>query len=231
MIKTVLIDIEGTVGDIAFVRDVLFPYARKHLGETLRRRWSDSAIASIVAEAAAAAGRPLASPEAATAQFLSWMDEDRKITPLKTLQGLIWRDGYASGELKAHLYPDAVEAFDAWRRKGVRLFIYSSGSIEAQKLYFAHSVAGNLTSLLDGYFDTTIGAKTDAQSYRKIAETIGIAPSDILFLTDAPGEVAAATAAGLPVRRIDRARDPSFVGQDGTTIVLGSFAMLISALG
>jgi enolase-phosphatase E1 len=231
VIKAVLIDIEGTVGDIAFVRDVLFPFARKHLGETLRRRWSDPAIAAIIAEAAAAAGKPLAAPEVAAAQFLSWMDEDRKITPLKTLQGLIWRDGYASAELKAHLYPDAVEAFDVWRRKGLQLFIYSSGSIEAQKLYFAHSVAGDLTSLLDGYFDTTSGAKTEAQSYRKIAETIGIAPSDILFLTDAPGEVAAATAAGLPVRRIDRARSAPFVGQDGATIVLGSFATLLSTLG
>ena len=131
MIKAVLLDIEGTVGDIAFVRDVLFPYARKRLSETLRARWSEPQIAAIVAGASSAAGKTLASSDAATEQFAAWMAEDRKITPLKTLQGIIWRDGYASGELKAHLYQDAIDAIDAWHKKGLRIFIYSSGSIEA----------------------------------------------------------------------------------------------------
>lgn len=228
MIKAVLLDIEGTVGDIAFVRDVLFPYSRKHLSETLRTRWSDPAIAAIVKEAAAAAGKPLASSDAAVEQFAAWMDEDRKITPLKTLQGIIWRDGYASGELKAHLYPDAIEAIDAWHKQGVRVFIYSSGSIEAQKLYFAHSVAGDLTGVIENYFDTTTGAKTESGSYTKIARANGLAPNEILFLTDAPAEVAAAEAAAMPVHRIDRTRAREFTADEGNHKILGSFASLIA---
>ena len=223
MIEAVLLDIEGTAGDIAFVRDVLFPYARKRLRDTLRLRWSEPKIAAIVAEAAAAAGKPLASSDAAADQFLAWMDEDRKITPLKALQGLIWHDGYASGELKAHLYPDAISAIEAWRKKGLRLFIYSSGSIEAQKLYFAHSVAGDLTGALEDYFDTTTGPKADVASYSKIASAIGVKPESILFLTDAPAEEAAARSAGLQVHRIERGRAPSFAGEDGA---LGSFTSL-----
>ncbi len=231
MIKAILIDIEGTVGDIAFVREVLFPYARKHLSETLHQRWRDPEIIAIVADAARAGSNTLPSPQAAAAQFLAWMDQDQKVTPLKTLQGMIWREGYASGELKAHLYPDAIEAFGAWRKNGLSLFIYSSGSIEAQKLYFAHSVAGDLTSAISGYFDTTTGPKTDPESYAKISAAIETPPASILFLTDAPGEVTAATKAGLQVRRIDRTQATAFVGEGGDTTVLGSFAGLIQALG
>ena len=226
MIKALLLDIEGTVGDIAFVRDVLFPYARKRLSETLRMRWSDPAIANIVAEASTAAGKPLTSSDAATEQFAAWMAEDRKITPLKTLQGIIWRGGYVSGELKAHLYPDAIEAIDAWRKNGLRIFIYSSGSIEAQKLYFAHSVAGDLSGVIENYFDTTTGPKAEPASYTKIAQSIGLAPNDILFLSDAPAETTAATTAGLQVRRIDRARARDYVAADAGTQVLGSFDTL-----
>ena len=228
MIKAVLLDIEGTVGDIAFVRDVLFPYARKRLSETLRARWSEPQIAAIVAGASSAAGKTIASSDAATEQFAAWMAEDRKITPLKTLQGIIWRDGYASGELKAHLYQDAIDAIDAWHKKGLRIFIYSSGSIEAQKLYFAHSTAGNLTGVIGDYFDTTTGPKTEPESYTKIAKAIELPPGEILFLTDAPGEVSAASAAGLQVRRIERARAPDHVANDGNVQVLGSFASLKS---
>ena len=165
--------------------------------------------------------------DAATDQFLAWMDDDRKITPLKALQGLLWHDGYASGELKTHLYPDAVAAINAWRKKGLRIFIYSSGSIGAQKLCFAHSVAGNLTTAIDDHFDTTPGAKNEAAPYAKIAAAIGVTPDSILFLTDAPGEVAAARAAGLQVRRIERSHAPALVGEDGA--VLGSFVTLLRA--
>lgn len=228
MIKAVLLDIEGTVGDIAFVRDVLFPFARKRLNQVLRTRWTDTAIAAIVAEAAAAAGKPLASSDAASEQFAAWMDEDRKITPLKTLQGIIWRDGYASGELKAHLYSDAIEAIEAWHKQGLRIFIYSSGSIDAQKLYFAHSIAGDLTGVIEDYFDTTTGPKTAPDSYATIAKKIGLAPNEILFLTDAPAEVAAAKQAGLEVYRIDRKSSPSFVGSDAGGAILGSFQSLVS---
>lgn len=219
----VLLDIEGTIGDIAFVREVLFPFARARLSDVLQQRWSDAEIAATMREARSVSGRALDGPREAAALFLSWMDEDRKVTPLKTLQGIIWREGYRSGELKAHLYPDAVDAMRAWHAQRVRLFIYSSGSIEAQKLYVTHSVAGDLTALFEGFFDTTSGAKGDAASYARIAKSIGASPNAITFFSDAAVETTAANEAGLCVYRVDRSKAKTFDGKDGSTPVIGSF--------
>jgi enolase-phosphatase E1 len=226
--QAVLLDIEGTIGDIAFVRDVLFPYARARLADTLKARWDEPEIAAVVQAACQSSFEELTSPAIATQQFLSWMDQDKKIGPLKTLQGIIWREGYASGELEAHLYPDAVEAIHAWTKHGVKVAIYSSGSIEAQKLYFAHSVAGDLTSYLCGYFDTTSGAKGEAASYTKIASALGFAPDAITFFSDLPAETDAALQAGLRAYRVDRARPVAFEGRDGETLVIGSLATAVS---
>ena len=222
MTQAVLLDIEGTIGDIAFVREVLFPYARARIADVLKARWGEPEIA------ATAAG--LATPEEAARQFLIWMDEDKKIAPLKTLQGIIWREGYASGALKAHLYPDAVEAMRAWHARGVKLFIYSSGSVEAQKLYFAHSVSGDLTPAIGGYFDTTTGPKGEAASYLKIATAIGFAPEAITFFSDAAAETDAARAAGLNACRVDRAKSIGFEGRDGEMLVVGSLAALTTRI-
>jgi len=220
--RAVLLDIEGTIGDIAFVRDVLFPYARARLADTLKARWDDPEIVPVVHAACESSLDELTTPALATRQFLSWMDQDKKIGPLKTLQGIIWREGYASGELKAHLYPDAVEAIHAWTKRGVKVAIYSSGSIEAQKLYFKHSVAGDLTSFLSGYFDTTSGPKGEASSYTKIARALGIEPSAIAFFSDLPAETSAALQAGLVAYRVDRSKVASYEGRDGDTPVIGS---------
>lgn len=222
MVDAYLIDIEGTIGDIAFVREVLFPYARARLDDTLKARWSEPEIAKIVGEAAQAAGTAFPTPRAAAEQFARWIDEDKKITPLKTLQGLIWREGYESGALKAHLYPDVIPALDKWRGQGKRLFIYSSGSLEAQRLYFKYSIAGDVTAKFAGFFDTTSGSKLESASYTNIAAKMGVAPAKILFLSDAPAEIAAATAAGLQVRQIDRTKAPDFVGKAGDAVLLGS---------
>lgn len=222
--KAALLDIEGTIGDIAFVRDVLFPFARARLADTLKARWNDPEVAAAVEGAREATGRALTAPGEASAQFLAWMDEDKKVTPLKALQGIIWREGYASGELKAHLYPDAVDAIRAWHRHGVPVFIYSSGSVEAQKLYLGHSVAGDLMPLIGGYFDTTTGPKGDPASYTKIATAIGVEPFEMTFFSDAPAETDAAQAAGVPAFRLDRTKAPSFQGDDRGTAVIGSFA-------
>jgi enolase-phosphatase E1 len=219
----VLLDIEGTIGDIAFVREVLFPYARARIADVLKARWGDPEIAPIVAG--------FATPADALRQFLAWMDEDKKVTPLKTLQGIIWREGYAAGELKAHLYPDAIEAMRAWHARGLKLYIYSSGSVEAQKLYFAHSVAGDLSALIGGYFDTTTGPKGEAASYLKIAAAIGFAPSSVTFFSDAPAETSAAEAAGLSVYRVDRSKPAASHQQDGTIPVIGSMATVAARLG
>lgn len=222
--KAALLDIEGTIGDIAFVRDVLFPFARARLADTLKARWNDPEVAATVVGARDATGHALMTPAEAAAQFLAWMDDDKKITPLKALQGIIWQDGYASGELKAHLYPDAIDAIRAWHRHGVQVFIYSSGSVEAQKLYLGHSVAGDLMPLIAGYFDTTTGPKGEAASYTKIATAIGIEPFEMTFFSDAPAETDAAHAAGVPVYRLDRTKQPAFQGDDRGTAVIGSFA-------
>jgi enolase-phosphatase E1 len=229
--RAVLLDIEGTIGDIAFVREVLFPFARARIGDVLKARWNDSEVAATVRGAREASGLALGDAREAARQFLAWMDEDKKIAPLKTLQGIVWREGYASGELKAHLYPDAIEAMRAWAKRGVKLFIYSSGSIEAQKLYFAHSVAGDLTPLIGDYFDTTTGAKGDAASYAKIASSIGMAPNAITFFSDAPAETAAAHGAGVTAYRVDRAKPVSYEGRDGDTPVIGSLAAVAERVG
>ncbi|MBP6012655.1 MAG: acireductone synthase [Alphaproteobacteria bacterium] len=225
--SAVLLDIEGTIGDIAFVREVLFPFARARVADVLKARWSDAEVATCVAGAREASGRALGDARDATAQFLAWMDEDKKITPLKALQGIIWREGYASGELKAHLYPDAIEAIRAWAARSVGVYIYSSGSIEAQKLYAQYSVAGNLTPLIGGYFDTTTGPKGEPASYKKIAAAIGLQANKITFFSDAPAETDAALAAGLNVYRVDRAKAVAFEGRDGTTTVIGSFTAVM----
>jgi enolase-phosphatase E1 len=132
------------------------------------------------------------------------MDEDRKATPLKTLQGWIWRDGYVTGELRGHVYDDAVAALRAWHARGIALFVYSSGSVAAQRLLFGHTPFGDLTPLFSGYFDTTVGGKLEPRSYEAIARAIELSPRDILFLSDHKGELDAARAAGLATLWVDR---------------------------
>ncbi|WP_316251108.1 acireductone synthase [Sphingomonas sp. JC676] len=191
--KAILLDIEGTTSSISFVADELFPYARKHLAEFVASHPEESV--PILAEV------PGDNP---VATLLQWIDEDRKATPLKTLQGLIWAQGYADGELKGHVYPDTPEAMRRWNAAGVPVYIYSSGSIAAQKLIFGHSIAGDLTLMLSGYFDTTTGPKRECESYAKIASAIGLAAGDILFVSDIQAEVDAARDAGLRALLIDR---------------------------
>ena len=190
--KAILLDIEGTTSSIAFVAETLFPYARKHLAAYVAAHADE--VAPILAEVP---GDPVET-------LIQWIDEDRKATPLKTLQGLIWAQGYADGELDGHVYPDTPEAMRRWKAMGIDIHIYSSGSIAAQKLIFGHSVAGDLTPLLSGYFDTTTGPKREADSYTRIAEALDLPPGDILFLTDVQAEADAARAAGVQALLIDR---------------------------
>jgi enolase-phosphatase E1 len=194
--KAILLDIEGTTSSISFVADELFPYARKHLSEFVESHPEESA--PILAEVPG--GDPVAT-------LRQWIDEDRKATPLKTLQGLIWAQGYADGELKGHVYPDTPEAMRRWNAAGVPIYIYSSGSIAAQKLIFGHSIAGDLTPMLSGYFDTITGPKRESDSYAKIAAAIGLVGGDILFVSDIQAEVDAARDAGLQALLIDRDGD------------------------
>lgn len=200
--RAVLTDIEGTTSRIAFVHDVLFPYARAHLPALLKQRGAEPEVAAALAEVDS-----LAPGRDRLATLLGWMDQDAKVTPLKALQGIVWRDGYARGDLRGDLYVDVAPCLRAWAAGGVRLFVYSSGSVAAQRLIFGHSVAGDLTGFFAGFFDTRIGAKRDAASYARIAAKTGIAPEAILFLSDVAAELDAAAAAGLAVCQLVRAED------------------------
>ncbi|WP_085577648.1 MULTISPECIES: acireductone synthase [unclassified Pseudomonas] len=196
-IKVILTDIEGTTSAVSFVFDVLFPYAAEHLPDFVRRNAARADVAEQLDAVRRDSGEPQADVERAIAILLGWIAEDRKATPLKALQGMVWEQGYQAGQLKGHVYPDAVEALKRWHQAGHQLFVYSSGSIQAQKLIFGCSEAGDLTPLFDGYFDTTSGPKREEQSYRNIQQAIGARPEQILFLSDIVQELDAAQAAGL----------------------------------
>ncbi len=188
-VRAILTDIEGTTSSIAFVTEVLFPYARARIADY------------VALHPETVAGVPGDDP---VATLLAWMDTDAKETPLKALQGLIWAEGYADGTLQGHVYPDAVAALLRWHAAGLALYVFSSGSVAAQKLIFGHSVAGDLTPLFSGYFDTTTGPKRDAASYTAIAVAVGLPAPTFLFLSDTPAEIAAARGAGMSALHIDR---------------------------
>ncbi len=201
-------DVEGTTTSISFVKDTLFPYARQRLPAFVRAHGLRPDVAALLQEARALAQQPALDDEGVIAVLLKWIDEDRKAPPLKALQGMLWEDGYRSGEYRGHVYPDVEPALRRWLQAGLRLFIYSSGSVKAQQLLFSHSVAGDLTPLLSGYFDTGVGAKSERQSYVNIAGRIGLAPPEILFPSDALAELEAAGAAGLQTVRLCREGTP-----------------------
>ncbi|HVI26850.1 MAG TPA: acireductone synthase [Xanthomonadaceae bacterium] len=202
----ILTDIEGTTSSISFVKDVLFPYARRELPRFVRahgdapevRRWLD---------AVAAENGGLCQDDMIVETLQGWIDQDRKHTALKALQGLLWREGYERGDYRAHMYPDAAEALRRWHAAGHPIAVYSSGSVPAQKLFFGHSEAGDLSPLVSAWFDTEVGHKRDADSYRRIAEALGRAPSTILFLSDVVEELDAAREAGLRTVLLDRRDD------------------------
>lgn len=196
MIRAIVTDIEGTTSSLSFVTEGLYPYARAHLPAFVRERSADPEVRQALAEIHRYAGRAL-TVEEAIAQLLAWMDEDRKITPLKTLQGLVWAQGFANGALTSHLYPDVAPQLKAWKARGIRLYVYSSGSVLAQRLIFGHTPDGDLTTLFEGFFDTTTGQKTDPASYRAIAAALELPPHAIAFLSDNRRELDAARAAGL----------------------------------
>lgn len=201
-IRAIVTDIEGTTSSLSFVKDVLFPYARDHLPAYVRAH--ESGITGILDQVREIENNASLSGEEIIQVFLRWIEEDRKITPLKTLQGMIWESGFKSGAFKGHIYDDAADALQNWFAQGLKLYIYSSGSIAAQKLLYGYSGRGDLTPLLSGYFDTTTGPKLEADSYKKIAAAIGLPAGQILFLSDHAGEIDAAKIAGYQTVLLDR---------------------------
>lgn len=216
--RCALLDIEGTVADIRFVYDVMFPFIRDQLHSYLDLHWDSGSLLKTLGLLALDAGLPLdetpwsvprEQPASAAAKSLAidrlshhvlgLMDADSKTTGLKALQGLIWESGFQSGQLRAEIFDDVLPALQRWKAAGVDLKIYSSGSVLAQKLFFGHTTEGDLTPWFSGYFDTQTGSKRDVSSYRRIAELSRLQPGDVVFFTDVLGEIEAATAAGMQV--------------------------------
>nr|MDQ2664150.1 acireductone synthase [Candidatus Eremiobacteraeota bacterium] len=168
---------------------------------------SDAEVLQTLAEAAAVAKIDASDRPRLLAQLHAWIAQDAKITPLKTLQGLIWAQGYSRGELHGHIYADAVRALERWRKAGLDIFVYSSGSIAAQQLIFGYSEAGDLRRLFSGFFDTTVGPKLARESYERIAKEIDVAPSDMVFFSDNALELDAAASAGMQTVQLVRVQD------------------------
>jgi enolase-phosphatase E1 len=194
-IKAIVTDIEGTTSSLSFVKEVLFPYARANLADYVRHHTEEPQVKKLLEETCKEAGAELNTEESIT-QLIQWLDEDKKVTPLKSLQGLIWEAGYQKGDFKGHVYPDVAACLEAWKEKGLDLYVYSSGSVQAQKLLFPHTDYGDLTPHFSGYFDTRIGGKKDRGSYDKIAKKLGIPAEQLLFLSDIKEELDAAKAGG-----------------------------------
>ena len=211
MKRAIVVDIEGTVGSISFVRAVLFPYAKRMLPDWIARhgqqpetrRWLDQ-----VSDELRASGKP-SDDDHVLSTLLRFVDEDRKHTALKALQGLLWEDGYRHGESRAHIYPDAATKLRDWHADGHRLYVYSSGSVAAQRLFFEHTEQGNLLPLFSGFFDTEIGGKREPQSYERIRKRIsdGQSTEAPLFCSDVLEELDAARAAQLETLLVDREMD------------------------
>jgi enolase-phosphatase E1 len=201
-IKLILTDIEGTTSSISFVKDVLFPYAAKYLPAYVKQHIDDDVVKTALQQTAELAGTDgieidVKNTDQLIKQLLAWITEDRKATPLKTLQGLIWKTGYENGDYQAHMYPDATEYLKKWHSKGMPLYVYSSGSVKAQKLFFGYSQDGDLLPLFNGHFDTQMGGKRDAQSYKNILVELQknhreLNAEDVLFLSDIKEELDAA---------------------------------------
>ena len=207
--RGILLDIEGTTSSISFVYDVMFPYARKHFAGYLAEHWNTPEVEAVLPLLADDLGADSveamfgdakdsgAQQKIVVARLIQLMDDDIKATGLKKIQGLVWQAGFHSGEMVAHVYDDVRPALEAWKATGIDIRIYSSGSVHAQHLFFKHSVAGDLLPFFSGHYDTTTGAKASADSYRAIATEFGLAPEEILFVSDVAAELEGALAAGM----------------------------------
>lgn len=210
-IDSVVLDIEGTISATGFVVDTLYPYSRAKFGLLLKERAAEPAVRCAVGQIREMLGEPEADAARIEEVLNAWLDEDRKAGPLKTLQGIVWAEGFAAGELVSHFYDDVIPALRRWQEAGVRMHVYSSGSVAAQRAWFGHTPEGDLLSLVDGMFDTeNAGPKREASSYRSIAESVGAPPERLLFLSDRTAELTAARSAGWHTVGVRRPGEPHF---------------------
>ncbi|MFB9467111.1 acireductone synthase [Streptomyces cinereospinus] len=221
----VVLDIEGTTSATAFVTEVLYPYSRRRFGALLNERNQEADVRRAVDQVRRLLGDPQADMTRVETALHTWLAEDRKVTPLKTLQGIAWAEGFARGELASHFYDDVAPALRQWHSEGVRLHVYSSGSVAAQRAWFAHSTSGDLSPLIDGLFDTeNIGPKQSSASYRAISEALTTPPGRTLFLSDRPAELDAARAAGWLTVGVRRPGEPYHRHGTGGHPLIESFA-------
>jgi len=204
MIKAILTDIEGTTSKISFVHDVLFPFARKHMANFIQEHHQDEPVAEQINAVRHLLDQNNATLETVIRTLEHWIDTDQKITPLKALQGMIWKHGYEANEFTGHVYQDAFDKLTQWQQEKLELYVYSSGSVAAQKLIFGYSDFGDMTPLFTGYFDTRIGLKQDEQSYQAIVAELPYSSSEILFLSDVAEELDAASNAGMQTYQLIR---------------------------
>ena len=224
MSKTILVDLEGAISSLAFVKETLFPYAKEHIKDYILDNYEHEPklfpIIDIVLEEVKNGNAQGISYDptqvdiiieaqlyTAIQALLQWMSEDKKITPLKELQGLIWEEGYQKSAFKGFIYEDAYNWLKKEKESGSAIYVYSSGSVKAQKLLFEHSAYGDIRELFTGFFDTKIGSKKAAESYKNIALEIAIPPREITFYSDIEDELKAASEAGLEVVQVRRKED------------------------
>jgi enolase-phosphatase E1 len=251
--RCILLDVEGTTSSVSYVYDVLFPYARKQLHNFLTRHWKEERVQRVCELIAKDAGAssfeewcgsnspeliPLLNRETndetqidksiarVEAEVIRQMDRDAKLTGLKELQGLIWTDGYNAGELLSHVYEDVEPALKSWKSAGLDVRIYSSGSVTAQKIFFANSEAGDLLPYIHGHYDTQIGPKRAAASYKAIAADMSASTGEILFLSDVVEELQAASDAGMLVALVVRPGNAP-APKDHSFPLLNSFSVVI----
>jgi len=203
-IKAIVTDIEGTTSSIDFVHKELFPYASRELPAFVRKHQQEAAVASQLEAVRQLIDNPAADVEQLIETLLQWIRDDNKATPLKALQGLVWAHGYESGAFTGHVYDDAVSNLKKWAAQGIDLYVYSSGSVAAQKLLFGYSDAGDLNPLFKGYFDTRIGNKREPQAYKTIVTQLDISAQEILFLSDVVEELDAAASVGMQTIQLVR---------------------------
>lgn len=207
MVQAIVTDIEGTTSSLSFVKEVLFPYAARELPGFVRAHGQRPEVRQLLDEARQLAGGALEDAQL-VATLLRWMGEDRKLGPLKGLQGLMWEAGYRQGDFQGHVYEDVPRRLREWRERGLRLYVYSSGSVHAQKLLFGHTRFGDLTPLFSGYFDTGVGGKKEMASYAAIVQALGLPAAEVLFLSDVREELDAAAAAALRTVCLVRGEGP-----------------------
>ena len=203
MIRAVLTDIEGTTTSIRFVIDVLFPYARARISDFVKQHADEPEVRELLDDVVSLAGIEN-NLDAISRQLIQWIDEDKKITPLKALQGMIWKSGYVAGDFTGHVYPDVEPVLKKWHEQGIKLYVFSSGSVTAQKLIFGYSDVGDLTTLFSGYFDTRIGNKRETNAYKNIMNEISLNADEILFLSDIEEELEAAKEVGINTLQLVR---------------------------